>query len=74
MQREIGNSYYLGANSNPLNDIAHVPSVDNVSTLDNATKKVDLLTNLWKNGRTQASLARYIPGTTKPSRQGQIPL
>ena len=72
MQREIGNCYYLGANSNPLNDIAHVPSIDNVSTLDNATKKVDLLTNLWEHGRTQASLARYIPGTTKPSRQGQI--
>ena len=72
MQREIGNNYYLGANLNPLNDIAHVPSIDNVSTLDNATKKVDLLTNLWEHGRTQASLARYIPGTTKPSRQGQI--
>ena len=39
MQREIGNSYYRGANTNPLRDIAHVPSIDNVSSLDNAIKK-----------------------------------
>ena len=72
MQREIGNSYYLGANSNPLKDIVHVPSIDNVSSLDNAVKKVDLLGNLWEYGKTEASLSRYIPGTTKPSTQGQI--
>ena len=72
MQREIGNSYYPGANSNPLKDIAHVPSIDNVSSLDNAVKKVDLLGNLWEYGKTEASLSRYIAGTTKPSRQGQI--
>ena len=72
MQREIGNSYYPGANTNPLRDIAHVPSIDNVSSLDNAIKKVDLLGNLWEYGKTEASLSRYIPGTTKPSRQGQI--
>ena len=72
MQREIGNSLHPGANSNPLRDIAHVPSIDNVSSLDNAVKKVDLLGNLWEYGKSEASLSRYIPGTTKPSRQGQI--
>ena len=64
MQREIGSSYYLGANSNPLKDIAYVPSIDNVSSLENSVKKVDLLGNLWEYGKTEASLSRYIPGTT----------
>ena len=72
MQREIGNSFYPGANSNPLKDIAHVPSIDNVSSLDNAVKKVDLLGNLWEYGKSEVSLSRYIPGTGKPTRQGQI--
>ena len=72
MQREIGNSFYPGANSNPLKDIAHVPSIDNVSSLDNAVKKVDLLGNLWEYGKSEVSLSRYIPGTSKPTRQGQI--
>ena len=31
-----------------------------------------MLGNLWEYGKTEASLSRYIPGTTKPSRQGQI--
>ena len=52
MQRELKNSYYPEANSNPLKDIAHVPSIDNVSSLDNAVKKVDLLGNFWKYGKT----------------------
>ena len=58
MQREIGNSYYPGANSNPLKDIAQVPSIDNVSSLDNAVKTVDLLGSLWEYGKTEASLSR----------------
>ena len=51
MQREIGNSYYPGANSNRLRDIAHVKSIDNVSSLDNAVKRVDLLGNLCEYGK-----------------------
>ena len=72
MQQEIGNKYFPGANLNPLNDVSSVPSIDNTSSLDNAVKKVDLLGNLWEHGKTEVSLARYIPGITKPSRQGQI--
>ena len=72
MQREIGYKYFQGTNLNPLNDVSSVPSIDNTSSLDNAVKKVDLLSNLWEYGKTEVSLARYIPGTTKPSRQGQI--
>ena len=72
MQREIGNKYFQVANLNSLNDVSSVPSINNTSSLDNAVKKVDLLSNLWEYGKTEVSLARYIPGTTKPSRQGQI--
>ena len=72
MQREIGNKYFQVANLNSLNDVSSVPSINNTSSLDNAVKKVDLLSNLWEYGKTEVSLARYTPRTTKPSRQGQI--
>ena len=59
MQREISNKFMLGENLNPLRDVSNVPSIDNFA-------------NLWDRGEADADLARYIPGLTDPSRQGQI--
>ena len=77
MQREISNKIKLGENLNPLRvnplrDVSNVPSVDRVAHLRNVFGKVDKLGNLWDRGEADADLARYIPGLTDASRQGQI--
>ena len=72
MQREISNKIRLGENLNPLRDVTNVPSVHNVANLRNVFSKVDKLGNLWDKGEADAELARYIPGLTDVSRQGQI--
>ena len=72
MQREIGNFYYPGSNLNPLKDVSKVPTIDNIPTLNNAERKLNMLSKLWNKGQLEISLSRYIPGLTKPARQGQI--
>ena len=72
MQREISNKIRLGENLNPLKDVTNVPSVDNVANLRNVFSKVDELGNIWDKGEADAESARYIPGLTDASRQGQI--
>ena len=71
MKRAIG-QHYPGENLNPLNDISNVSSVDIYPTLESVNKKVDDLAKLWSKGEMEQSLVRYIPGLTKPARQGQI--
>ena len=71
MKRAIG-QHYPGENLNPLNDISNVSSVDIYPTLESVNKKVDDLAKLWSRGEMEQSLVRYIPGLTKPARQGQI--
>ena len=77
MQREISNKITLGENLNPLRvnplrDVSNVPNVDSVAHLRNVFGKVDKLGNLWDRGEADADVARYIPGLTDASRQGQI--
>ena len=72
MQREISNKIRLGENLNPLRDVTNVPSVHNVANLRNVFSKVDKLGNLWNKGEADAELARYIPGLTDASKQGQV--
>ena len=71
MKRAIG-QHYPGENLNPLNDVSNVSSVDIYPTLESVSKKVDDLAKLWSKGQMEQSLVRYIPGLTKPARQGQI--
>ena len=72
MQREISNKIRLGENLNPLRDVSNVSSIDNVANLGDVFGKVDKLGALWDYGEADASLARYIPGLTDVSRQGQL--
>ena len=72
MQREISNKITLVENLNPLRDVSNVPSLDNIANLRNVFSKVDKLGNLWDRGEADADLARYIPGLTDASTQGQI--
>ena len=72
MQREISHKITLGENLSPLRDVLNVPSVDNVANLRNVFGKVDKLGNLWDRVEADADLARYIPGQTDASIQGQI--
>ena len=71
MKRAIG-QHYPGESLNPLNDVSNVSSVDIYPTLESVNKKVDDLAKLWSQGKMEQSLVRYIPGLTKPARQGQI--
>ena len=72
MQRHIGNTYFLDSNLNPLKDVSRVPTIDNIPTLNNAERKLNMLGKLWSKGQLEISLVRYIPGLTKAARQGQI--
>ena len=72
MQKEISNKIRLQENLNPLRDMTNVPSVDKVANLRNIFSQVHKLGNLWDKGEADADLARYIPGLTDASRQGQI--
>ena len=63
---------FLRENLNLLRNITNVPTVDNVANFRNAFSKVDKLGNLWDKGEACAGFARYIPGLTDASRQGQI--
>ena len=72
MQKEISNKIRLQENLNPLRDITNVPSVDKVANLRNIFSQVHKLGNLWDKSEADADLARYIPGLTDASRQGQI--
>ena len=72
MQRRISNKIRLGENLNALRDVWNVPSINNVGNLRNVFGRVDQLSNLWDRGEADADLARYIPGPTDASRQGQI--
>ena len=71
MKRAIG-QHYPGENLNPLKDVSSVSSVDIYPTLESVSKKVDDLGKLWSKGEIEQSLVKYIPGLTKPARQGQI--
>ena len=71
MQREVSIKIMLGENLNLLRHVTNVPSVDNVANLRNVFRKVGKLGNLWDKGEADAELARYIPGLTEASRQGQ---
>ena len=72
MQRDIGNYHFPGSNFNPLKDVSQVPTIDNIPTLNNAERKLDMLSKLWNKGQMEISMSRYIPGLTKAARQGQI--
>ena len=63
---------FLRENLNLLRNVTNVPTVDNVANLRNAFSKVDKLGNLWDKGEAYAGFARYVPGLTDASRQGQI--
>ena len=72
LQREISNKIQLGGNLNPLKDLPKVPTIDNTSDLKDVFRKVEKLSNLWKDGKVDYSLIRYLPGLANVSRQGQI--
>ena len=72
MQKEISNKIRLLENLNPLRNITNVPSVDKVANLRSTFSWVHKLGNLWDKGDADADVARYIPGLTDASRQGQI--
>lgn len=72
MQRNIGNYHFPGSNFNPIKDVSKVPTIDNIATLNNAERKLDMLGKLWHKGQMEISMSRYIPGLTQVARQGQI--
>ena len=71
MQRETSNKVQLGENLNPLKDLPKVPAVDNTSDLKDVFRKVKKLGNLWKDGKMDYNLIRYLPGLATISMQGQ---
>ena len=73
MQRETSNKVQLGENLNPLKDLPKLPAVDNISDLKDVFRKVKKLGNLWKDGKMDYNLIRYLPGLATVSRQGYIP-
>ena len=72
MQREISNKVHLGENLNLLKDLPKVPAVDNTSDLKDVFRKVDKLSNLWEEGKSNYNLVRYLLGLATVSRQGQM--
>ena len=72
MQRQISNKIKLGENLNLLRDVWNVPSIGNVANLRDVFGKVHKLGPLWDYEEAVANLARYIPGLTDASRQGQL--
>ena len=72
MLKQISNKIQLGAKLNPLNDYGGVPSVDEDGNLQSLFQKVDRVGTLWKTGKTDGDLVRYVPDILPVTRQNQI--
>ena len=72
MQAAKSNSNLLGANLNPIKDVAGVTSIDFSADIGNLIEKLDKLSILYDSGRMDKDVMKYIPGMAPVSYQGQI--
>ena len=73
MQKPISNKIQLGNTLNPLKDYGGgISSVDDDGNLQSLFQKVDKVGALWKTGRADGDLARYLPNILLVTRQNQI--
>ena len=72
MQRNISNKIQPGDTLNPLLDYGGIPAVDDEANLENLYSKVDKLGGFWKTGKSDESLARYIPNILPVTRKIEI--
>ena len=72
MQAAKSNSNPLGANLNPIKDVAGVSSIDFSADVDNLIEKLDKLSTLYNSGRMDKDVMKYITGMAPVNYQGQI--
>ena len=53
-------------------DYSGVPAVDDEANLESIYEKIDKIGGFWKSGKTDESLARYIPNLLPVTRQNQL--
>ena len=73
MQRNISNKIQPGDTLNPMLDYGGIPAVDDEANLENLYSKVDKLGGFWKTGKSDESLARYIPNILPVTRKIKLP-
>ena len=62
----------LALTLNLMKDAAKVEAIDYTADFENLFGQFDAYTKFYNTGKTKNDLVRYIPGLTKPARQGQI--
>ena len=72
MQQPISNKIQLGDTFNPAKDYGGVPAIDDEGNLENLIEKVDKVGGLWKTGKADGDLARYLPNILPVPRQNQV--
>ena len=72
MQGQIQNDLHQVQSLNLLNDMVKVESIDYSVDAENVLGKLDKLQALYKSGKMDFNLVRYIPGLANVATQGQI--
>ena len=72
MQQIISNKIQLGNTLNPATDYSGVPNVDDEANLESIYRRIDKIGGVWKPGKANESLARYIPNLLLVTKQNQI--
>ena len=72
MQKSISNKIQLGQTINPIRDYGGVDSVDDDRNLKSLFSIIDKVGALWKTGKADGDLARYLPNILPVTRQNQL--
>ena len=60
-QKQIKNRIEFGQNLNPLDDYAGIPAINDDGNLQTLIDKVGKIGKLWKTGKADGDLIRYLP-------------